>query len=289
MKQFIPAKGVIAEVKETLRSYFSTGVIDDVLFPTWIADCNNRLGNTAYQLTETVLTINNYVADLPPDFKSVREAWMSTTVGNYLYPLPSSTYITRDYVIDRYAEEAQDRCYQCDTTPCCCMDDCQIIRKITTKSNDAILFQYQHCFPLRAATASTINKCCPSSINRVARCAETFEIKDCQFVTNFETGLVALTYYADPGGCADEMMILDNQWVKEFIRAHLIYMCYDQLFHQVTDETFNQVARKRDDYRLMAQNAYVTMETKLKLPSRQQDIDRMRRAKTRYSRFNINF
>lgn len=289
MKQFVPAKGVIAEVKETLRSYFNTGVIDDVLFPSWIADCNNRLGNTVYEVKQTVLTIDNYVADLPPEFKQAKEAWMSTTVGTTLYPIPSSTYITRDYIIDRYSEESQDRCYTCEEEPCCCLDNCELVRQITTKTHDAILFQYRTCFPLRAATVATQDKCCPSSINRWARCPETFEIKDCQFVTNFETGLVALTYYADPATFADDMLILDNQWVKEYIRDYLIYKCYDQLFHQVTDETFNQIARKRQDYELKAQNSYVTMETKLKLPSRQQDLDRMRRAKLRYSRFNINF
>jgi hypothetical protein len=49
-----------ATVKEELKSYFDTGAVDDLLFPTYVNKCLSKLGKTSYKITETPLYIEKF-------------------------------------------------------------------------------------------------------------------------------------------------------------------------------------------------------------------------------------
>lgn len=48
---------VYSTVKEELKSYFDTGAIDDLLFPTYADKCLRKLGRSSYVISEQILYI----------------------------------------------------------------------------------------------------------------------------------------------------------------------------------------------------------------------------------------
>ena len=73
---FVSPEPLYATVKEELKSYFDTGAVDDLLFPTYLDKCLKKLGRTTYVISEQVLFIEDFEARLPDNFHAVREAWM---------------------------------------------------------------------------------------------------------------------------------------------------------------------------------------------------------------------
>ena len=81
---------VYSTVKEELKSYFDTGAIDDLMFPTYLDKCLRKLGRATYVISEEVLHIEDFQARLPDNFFAVREAWLCTTVSGYPYQTANS-------------------------------------------------------------------------------------------------------------------------------------------------------------------------------------------------------
>ena len=80
---FISPEVVYSTVKEELKSYFDTGAVDDLLFPTYLDKCLRKLGRSSYVITEIPLYIENFEARLPDNFFAVREAWLCTTAAGF--------------------------------------------------------------------------------------------------------------------------------------------------------------------------------------------------------------
>ena len=83
---------VYSTVKEELKSYFDTGAVDDLMFPTYLDKCLRKLGRTTYVISEIVLNVEDFEARLPDNFFAVREAWLCTSVNGYPYRSANSFY-----------------------------------------------------------------------------------------------------------------------------------------------------------------------------------------------------
>ena len=95
-QSFVTAEPLFAEVKEELSSYFSSGAIDDVMFPKWTEHCLKRFRKSAFRIVETVLQVKDYKACLPEDFNAVREVWACTTFHSDLYDSATAQYYQTD-------------------------------------------------------------------------------------------------------------------------------------------------------------------------------------------------
>jgi len=89
---FVSPEPVYSTVKEELKSYFDTGAVDDLLFPTYLDKALKKLGRTTYVITDEILFVEDFQARLPDNFYAVREAWMTTEVANYPYQSANSFY-----------------------------------------------------------------------------------------------------------------------------------------------------------------------------------------------------
>ena len=89
---FISPDPVYATVKEELKSYFDTGAVDDLLFPTYLDKCLKKLGRATYVIQETILDVVDFEARLPDNFHAVREAWACTEEQGRPYQTPNSFY-----------------------------------------------------------------------------------------------------------------------------------------------------------------------------------------------------
>ena len=51
---FVSPEPVYATVKEELKSYFDTGAVDDLLFPTYLDKALKKLGRTTFVISEEI-------------------------------------------------------------------------------------------------------------------------------------------------------------------------------------------------------------------------------------------
>ena len=52
---FVSAEPTYAIVKEELKSYFDTGAVDDLLFPTYLNKCLDKLGKATHAIVPVIL------------------------------------------------------------------------------------------------------------------------------------------------------------------------------------------------------------------------------------------
>src|SRR5690349_19993018 len=99
---FVSPEGIYATVKEELKSYFDSGAVDHLLFPTYLKKCLNRLGKGSYKLVEEVLYVEDYEVRFPDNFFSVREAWLCVDVNGFPLRAPCSYYLqaASEYTIE---------------------------------------------------------------------------------------------------------------------------------------------------------------------------------------------
>jgi len=89
---FISPEPIYSIVKEELKSYFDTGAVDDLMFPTYLDKCLQKMGRSSYVIAEQTLDISGYEARLPDNFFAVREAWMCTEIPQLPYQTANSFY-----------------------------------------------------------------------------------------------------------------------------------------------------------------------------------------------------
>ena len=56
---FTSPESIYSLVKEEFKSYFDTGAVDDLLFPTYLDKCLKKLGRSSYIISEDVIEIDN--------------------------------------------------------------------------------------------------------------------------------------------------------------------------------------------------------------------------------------
>tara|TARA_B110000503_G_scaffold141185_1_gene233942 strand:- start:5475 stop:6431 length:957 start_codon:yes stop_codon:yes gene_type:complete len=298
---FISPESVYATVKEELKSYFDTGAVDDLLFPTYLDKCLRKLGRSSYVISEDILDISDFQARLPDNFIAVREAWMCTEIP--LRPYQDSTSF--------YSQASSQTTIQISPltiggTPCvnaacqdaACTGTCmpeliQAVYKtnqsvargiaksyllkpgnISARSNCSV--EYTNAWQF-ASVAPSVNEFTPGSAGY-----DSFDIRDNKFVTNFRCGVVHLIFYVTEYDCTGNQMIPDNYRIKEFIEHFIKYKVFETLSNQLTDETFAQIQQKMLYYKGLADEAFVMADIEIK---KQTPWAKQRRIKNDLQRF----
>ena len=294
---FISPEGVYSTVKEELKSYFDTGAIDDLLFPTYVDKCLKKLGKSSYTITQEVLFIDDFEARLPDNFHAVREAWMCTAISARSYQSASSFYsqtfgttiqVVPTILAGEESTVAPDdlECADCDNSPA------------IYKTNYEFPRAYQKMYLLKPGNISARRNCdvdytdlwndasgYPVNYNTPgASSFDSFDIRDNKFVTNFRTASVYLVFYATDYDEIDNQLIPDNYRITEYVYKFLKYKMFETLTNQTNDETFNQLQQKMIFYKQEADEAYIMaqMETQ-----KQTAYEKQRAIKRNLNRFNM--
>lgn len=271
---FVSPEEIYAEVKAEMRSYFNTGVINDTLFPIYTRKCIRKLNRSTYDIDETILKLDNYSADLPLGFQFVRELWVCTNVTE-TRKVPGGVYHQETCVVSPYGD--YDRCNPCNTCP----PDCNSEHKIYYKTTEFYHFRYNISHLLKPGNLSVRSRCSPDCINFADWISDihTFDIRGNKVYTNFENGYLRLVYYKEPLDEEGDIMIPDNFFIQEYIKAYLKYKMYEQIYNEVTDETFNQVAQKYAEYKQQYYDAHILADAEVKKQTvyqKRRSIQRMR-------------
>jgi len=298
--QFISPEGIYSTVKEELKSYFDTGAIDDLLFPTYVDKCLKALGKSSYTITQEVLFVEDFEARLPDNFHAVREAWMCTSISARSYQSASSfysqTFGTAIQVVPTIlageespltSEELQ--CADCDTSPA------------VYKTNYEFPRSYQKMYLLKPGNISARRNCdvdytdlwndasgYPVNYNTPgASSFDSFDIRDNKFVTNFRTATVYLVFYATDYDEIGNQLIPDNYLISEYIYKFLKYKMFETLSNQTNDETFNQLMVKLEKAQRESDEAYILAESEIKKQTVEQKQRAIRRNLNRFNMYEL--
>jgi hypothetical protein len=299
--QFISPEIIYSTVKEEFKSYFDTGAVDDLMFPTYLDKCLRKLGRTTYVIAEDILYISDYEARLPDNFYAVREAWLCTAINgfpyqqaNSFYSQASSTTIQVSPVIANGTPCQEGNCGQQDC-PTCMPDLIQAVYK--TNNQAPVLYRREYL--LKPGNISARRNCGVEYTNNWEFYSElppinsftpgssgydSFDIRDNKFVTNFRNGVVHLLFYATEYDSAGSQMIPDNYRIREYIEAFIKYKVIETVTNQTNDETFNQLQSKLAYYKQQSEEAFIMADIEIK----KQDVwAKQRRIKNDLNRFNM--
>ena len=304
---FVSPEPIYATVKEELKSYFDTGAVDDLLFPTYLDKCLKKLGRTTYVIAEETLYIEDFQARLPDNFYAVREAWMCAEVPQYTYQSANSFYsqaasaTTIQVSPIVYGGNPCDNpcsnpeCQQCDCNGVCMPLLEQAVYKTNTQTTRSYRLEYllkpgnisakQHCGVEYTNNwefqreAPGIHEFTPGSASY-----DSFDIRDNKFVTNFRNGVVHLIFYATEYDQIGNQMVPDNYRIREYVEAFIKYKVFEMLTNQTVDETFNPLQQKLMYHKQLYEESFIMADIEIK---KQTPWDKQRRIKNDLNRFNM--
>lgn len=300
--QFVSPDPVYSTVKEELKSYFDTGAVDDLLFPTYLDKCLRKLGRATYVITQEILYIEDFQARLPDNFYAVREAWLCTEIpSNYPYQTANSFYSqaasqTTIQVSPVVSNGVPCTNAQCTTGCPTCMPD---IIQAVYKTNQQVARSFRKEYLLKPGNISTQKQCSveytdaweftntpvPSnSFTPGSASYDSFDIRDNKFVTNFRNGVVHLVFYALEYDTMGNQMIPDNYRIREYVEAFIKYKVFEMLTNQTNDETFQQLQQKLVYYKQLSEEAFIMADIEIK---KQDPWTKQRRIKNDLNRFNM--
>lgn len=284
---FVSPEPIYSTVKEELKSYFDTGAVDDLLFPTYLDKALQKLGRTTYVISETILYIDNFEARLPDNFYAVREAWLCTAVDGFPYQQANSFYSqaasTATIQITPVVTNQTCTNQNCNNPTCdggCMPEYIQAVYKTNNSFNQTFRREYL----LQPGNISVKSHCDLECANFGSSSADSFDIRDNKFVTNFRYGTVHLIFYATEYDNIGNQMIPDNIRIREYVEAYLKYKIFEMLSNQLTDETFNQIQQKLVYYKGLYDEALIMAMIEVK---KQTPWEKQRRIKNDLNRFNM--
>ena len=292
---FVSPEPIYATVKEELKSYFDTGAVDDLMFPTYLDKCLRKLGRTTYVITEDVLEVCDFEARLPDNFYAVREAWMCSEIPLTPYQDANSFYSQAASVTSIQLNPVTVGGTPCTNTGCTnpqCQGECmpELIQAVY-KTNHQQTRGYRREYLLKPGNISAKSNC---DVNYTAAWdreftpgasgIDSFDIRDNKLVTNFRNGIVHLVFYATEYDGGGNQMIPDNYRVREFIEAFIKYKVFETLTNQTNDETFNQLQQKLVYYKQLHDEAFIMADIEIK---KQDAWTKQRRIKNDLNRFNM--
>jgi hypothetical protein len=300
---FVTPEPVYATVKEELKSYFDTGAVDDLLFPTYLDKALKKLGRTTFVISEEVLFIEDFQARLPDNFYAVREAWMCTEVAGYPYQTANSFYSQAANATTIQVAPLTIGGTPCNRPGCqdaACNGTCMpTLVQAVYKTNNTVARGFTHEYLLRPGNISARQNCGVEYTNNWDFYAEappiheftpgaasydSFDIRDNKFVTNFRNGVVHLLFYATEYDEIGNQMIPDNYRIREYIEAFIKFKIFEMLTNQTNDETFNQLQQKMMYHKQAYEEAYIMAEIEMK---KQSPWEKQRRIKNDLNRFNM--
>lgn len=285
---FVSPAPQYATVKEELKSYFDTGAVDDLMFPTYANKCLNKLGKGSYYITEQALFIEDFETRLPDNFYAVREAWLCTEVGARPYQSANSFYSQAASQTTIQVSPIISGGQPCTNIECTGCGECmpELIQAVY-KTNNEVMRSYRKSYLLKPGNISAKSHCTLDCANFGASGPDSFDIRNNKFVTNFRKGVIYLIFYATEYDEAQNQMIPDNYRIKEFIEKFIKYKVFETLTNQVNDETFNQLHQKMLFYKQEADEAYIMAQEEIQKQTVYEKQRAIRRQKDSFNMYEL--
>ncbi len=290
--KFVSPAPTYAIVKEELKSYFDTGVVDDLMFPTYLSKCLQKLSRATMPISEVPLYIEDYEARLPDNFEAAREVWMCAEVEATPYQDANSFYSQSGTTIVQIApmvvggEPCDGNC----DDPICptCVPE---VTQAVYKTNHTSTRTYQQMYLLKPGNISAHTHCSGDYYKNWSSYGQTpgssridsFDIRDNKLITNFREGTIHMIFYSTLTDGNANILIPDNYRIREYVEAFIKYKVFEVMTNQINDETFNQLQQKLVYYKQLSDEAFIMADIEVKKETIDKKIKKMRRENTRLS------
>lgn len=249
---FISPDRIFAEVKEELRSYFDTGIIDDLLFPRWTEYIVKKLGKAAYPTKQIILKVEDFMATLPENLYRVREVHVCHRINEIEIPDANSTYVQKSYLTGENLTYEMCRG---------CVPDCVTI---VEKTKGTTLFTFKLSYILTPGNIETASLC-ESKCDRGqgSNSLHSYDIHGNKIVVRFREGTLYLTYYEETYDNNYNQMVPDFPEFEHYLRSYLKYKCFEIIYNTITDETYKQIEGKLLFYKQQQEEAFIIVKCEL--------------------------
>lgn len=268
-----------AEIKEEMKSYFATGVVDDTMFPIYTESALKKIGRATYKIDEVIVELSNLSACLPADFSFIREVW-SCQSSYFTMPNPGALYSSNTYVISPGGDF--DSC-----NPCSCPETCDKKFQVVSKTTTQTILTFNHSYRLKPGNRNVLNLCSKDCDAISKDAPDIFDIRDGKIFTGFTEGTLHIIFYKKEFDDSEFQLIPDNHRIIEYIKAFLKYKMYEQIFNEVADESFNQAERKYQLYKQEYYDAYINADAEVKKQTIGQKISSIHAASRRMNKYII--
>ena len=283
MDNFVGVDRAYAIVKEEMKSYFYTNIVDDSLFDSWTKFALSLFQGSTYPVKSVFLPIENYEVGLPKDFHKVKELWACgigyrTTVQN-----PTSTYYQKDCRIT----PIDDKCHEC-FSPCDGDMECTQLDpkyRVTHKITGHTVYEYWFSHLLKPADRATYDYCGRLSPNIGIKSKDEFVIDGRRLITTFQEGGAHLIFHADNIDEDGNYLIVDEPRVEDYLIKHLKFKTLEMVSNSTTDETFNQIERKLMKAESDKNIAFIAAETELKKRTKYDVAKLIKKRRGRFSEY----
>lgn len=299
---FISPLSIYAIVKEELKSYFDTGAIDDLMFPTYTKKCLDKLGKSSYSIVPVLVYVDDFVADLPDNFHAVREAWLCTSIDLRPYTAANSFYSQTSDLLTVQVKPATINGEEYCVNPLCTDEDCtgdcvENLVQAVFKTQEQIprSVQRQHLLKPGNIVLTTDSNCPYNSDSALygkpavsgAADWDSFDIRDNKLVTTFRNGWVELVMYATDYDKIGNQLVPNNFRIMEYIEKFLKYRMLETLTNQTNDETFNQLQQKMMLAKQEADEAYIMAEMEIKKQDVYTKQRRIRKLNNKFNKYEL--
>jgi len=279
---FISPKPVFAIIKEELKSYFDTGAIDDLMFPTYVTKCLRKLSRASLPIDETIIHIEDFQARLPDNFQSAREVWLCSQTEEKLFVDPSSFYSQNESGSSQIVTEEQDTTTEVELLPIVKNTGFGVhnlvYRRMHLLKPGNISAKQQSNLNYNPAAAAYGNS--PGSNNM-----DSFDIRDNKLITRFRNGTIHLVFYSERVDTEQNQLIPDNYRIEEFVEAFIKYKVFEVLTNQINDETYNQMREKVMYYKQLCDEAYIMADIEIKKQTIAKKVRNITRDQNRFNKY----
>lgn len=280
-QEFIDPEPLYAEIKETLRSYFESGAVDDLLFQRWTENCLSKFQMSAYNLGYGILEISGKEAYLPEDFEKIREVWVCSKVEKSALA-PASFYYQKDV----RTSLLQDAC-MFEDIPHLSSDPVDHKYRVVHKVSNEVVMTFSFGALLKPGNLRTKNFCGEGCENLASTSPYIFDIYDGKIVTNFDSGTLYISYYTNTRDEQGTRLIPKDPHIQEHLKNYIIYKIFEFLFHQVTDESLSQISSKLQYYKQQSDSTFIAAMNSLKLETVHDKVRSIVSMKNRYNHFKF--
>jgi len=299
---FVSPTPIFAIVKEELKSYFDTGMVDDLLFPIYLNKCLRHLSRATLPIEEVPLFVEDFEARLPDNFHAAREVWMCVESPLTPYQTASSFYSqssTCTVQISPIIVNGNPCDGSCDDALCPeCNAEEDVIEGVY-KTNAEITRSFRQVYLLKPGNISTSRRCSVDYNKNWTSYGQTpgsnqldaFDIRGNKLVTNFRTGTLHLVFYADGYNKNADQLVPDNYYIQEYVEKYLKHKIFEIISNQVNDETFKQIQQKVQYWDQQKAEAYILASIEVKKQTifkKIQRINKDRRRLNKYERITAN-
>lgn len=249
---FISPSKIFAEVKEELRSYFDTGVIDDLMFPRWTEFLVKKIGKAAYPVKQVVSKVEDYMTDLPENVYRIREVYLCHRVNEVEIPQANSTYVQKSYLTGENLTYEMCRG---------CVPDCVTI---VEKTQGTVMFTFKLSNLLTPGNIYTASMCeSECSRGQGSSSLYSYDIHGKKIVTRFRSGVIYINYYEETLDDDYNQQIPDFPEFEQYLKSYLKYKCFEVIYNSITDETYRQVESKFLFYKNQYEEDFIIVKNEL--------------------------